>query len=318
MRRPLLPILWILGNVLLALELGLASSSEDPLVTLPSGIRRVQALGVHNAFALGTNLISGSSPEGNEGFASLARLGVKTVISVDGAKPAVDLARQHGLRYIHLPMGYDGISASNQVLLAKIRSTVTGPVYIHCHHGKHRGPAAAAILSLASGAWTPEQANDWLRTAGTGTNYVGLYRSVREFRRPTPSELGAASSTFSEVNRVSGMVEWMVRIDMHWDRLKAARATGYRERAKPGETSLAHEALMLVEALRETRRLDESERKGTEFLGWLRDGEEEAGRAEQWLRELARAEDEPIRRHLDLSFDAIGRSCTRCHNAYRD
>lgn len=296
---------------------GWAQPGGEPGV-LPPRIQPLQALGIHNLFALGTNLYSGSSPEGSEGFAALARLGVKTVISVDGAKPAVELARQHGLRYVHIPLGYDGISASNQVLLAKIRSTVTGPFYIHCHHGKHRGPAAAAILSLANGTWTPEQANDWLRTAGTGTNYVGLFRSVREFQRPTSGELGAASSTFPEVSPVSGVVEWMVRIDTHWDRLKAARVGGDRELGKPGETALAHDALMLAEAMRETRRLAESERKGAEFVNWLRDSEEEAGRAERWLRELDGGGNKQARHDVDMSLDAIARSCTRCHKSYRD
>ncbi len=303
--------------MLVAFGVGLGVQQGAPFAS-PPGVERLQALGIHNLFALGTNLYSGSSPEGSEGFAALARLGVKTVISVDGAKPAVELARQHGLRYVHIPLGYDGISASNQVLLAKIRSTVTGPFYIHCHHGKHRGPAAGAILSLANGTWTPEQANDWLRTAGTGTNYVGLFRSVREFHRPTPGELGAVSSTFPEVSPVSGIVEWMVRIDMHWDRLKAARVGGDRELGKPGETSLAHDALMLAEAMRETRRLAESERKGAEFLNWLRDSEEEAGRAERWLRELDGGGNKQARQNVDMSLDAIAQSCTRCHRAYRD
>ena len=48
-----------------------------------------------------------------------SRLGVKTVISVDGAKPDVDLAKKHGMRYVHLPHGYDGVPDDRAKELAK-------------------------------------------------------------------------------------------------------------------------------------------------------------------------------------------------------
>src|SRR5262249_601182 len=59
--------------------------------------------GLHNVFRLTERLYSGSSPEGEEGFLSLQRLGIKTIISVDGARPEVERARKLGLRYVHLP-----------------------------------------------------------------------------------------------------------------------------------------------------------------------------------------------------------------------
>ena len=69
----------------------------------------VDAPGLHNVYRLTDKLLSGSGPEGDEGFASLQQLGVKTVLSVDGARPDVARARRFGLRYVHLPIGYDGV-----------------------------------------------------------------------------------------------------------------------------------------------------------------------------------------------------------------
>src|SRR5262245_6224214 len=53
--------------------------------------------GLHNVYRLGDRLYSGSSPEGDAGFASLRKLGVKTVLSVDGARPDLERARRYGL-----------------------------------------------------------------------------------------------------------------------------------------------------------------------------------------------------------------------------
>ncbi len=68
--------------------------------------------GLHNVYRLTEQLLSGSSPEGEEGFRSLEKLGVKTILTVDGARPDVALAHKHGLRYVHLPIGYDGVPAA--------------------------------------------------------------------------------------------------------------------------------------------------------------------------------------------------------------
>ena len=75
--------------------------------------------GLRNVYRVSSKLISGSSPEDVRAFQSLRELGVKTIISVDGAKPAVALAKEHGLRYVHLPIGYDGVPYDQGLRLAR-------------------------------------------------------------------------------------------------------------------------------------------------------------------------------------------------------
>src|SRR5262249_10275117 len=114
---------------------------------------RIDAPGIENAFRLSPRLLSGGQPEGEMGFETLKRLGVKTVISVDGSQPDVEAARRNGLRYVHLPVGYDGIPRDQAILLVAAIRDLPGPVFVHCHHGKHRGPAAAAVCALATEGW---------------------------------------------------------------------------------------------------------------------------------------------------------------------
>ena len=52
-------------------------------------------------------VFSGAQPLHADHFASLRALGIDTLVSVDGAVPDVETARRFGLRYIHIPIGYD-------------------------------------------------------------------------------------------------------------------------------------------------------------------------------------------------------------------
>lgn len=295
-----------------------AENLEARLKAAPPGVRPLEAPGIHNLFAVGTNVFSGSTPEGAEGFAALAKLGVKTIISVDGAKPEVELARQHGLRYVHLPHGYDGISTNLQLLLAKAGQALPGPIYVHCHHGKHRGPAAAAVICLAAQGWTTAQAEAFLVAAGTATNYAGLYGVVREFQKPTYEQLRAMPADFPEVAKVSGLVDAMVQIDERWEHLKAVRAAGYRAPPDHPDIQPVNETVILWEHYRESRRLPETIEHGTDLIKRFEQAELEAKEAERLLRWFAAEAKPEISTQLDRAFDAVAKSCSTCHKAHRD
>jgi protein tyrosine phosphatase (PTP) superfamily phosphohydrolase (DUF442 family) len=284
----------------------------------PPGVKPLEAPGIHNLFALGTNVFSGSTPARAEGFAALAKLGVKTIISVDGAQPEVELARQHGLRYVHLPHGYDGISTNLQLQLAKAARVLPGPIYVHCHHGKHRGPAAAAVICLADQGWNKAQAEAFLVAAGTATNYAGLYEVVREFQRPTEEQLAAVSADLPETAQVSGLVEAMVLIDERWEHLKAVRAAGYRAPPQHPDIQPANEAVILWEHYRESRRLPETIAHGPDLIKRFEQAELEAQEAERLLRMFAVAAKPEHKPQLDRTFDALAKSCSTCHQAFRD
>ena len=126
----------------------LSPSSNEELTVAPM---RIDAQYLPNPVQVHTNVISGGLPKGDEAFRELKSLGVQTVISVDGTKPDVKTANKYGIRYVHLPHGYDGISEARVKELAKAVRELDGPIYIHCHHGKHRSPAAASVACVAAG-----------------------------------------------------------------------------------------------------------------------------------------------------------------------
>jgi protein tyrosine/serine phosphatase len=70
------------------------------------------------------------------------------------------------------------VPAERAAELAKAVRDLPGPIYIHCHHGKHRSPAAAAVACVAAGLLAPERAPAVLKEAGTSPNYRGLFASA--------------------------------------------------------------------------------------------------------------------------------------------
>ncbi|MBM3978440.1 MAG: hypothetical protein FJ299_15810, partial [Planctomycetes bacterium] len=168
--------------------------------------------GLHNVVAYSDGLYSGSAPEGR-GLESLANMGIRTVVSVDGAQPDVEDARALGLRYVHLPIGYDGIDDQRRLELTRAVRDLPGPVYVHCHHGKHRSAGAAAAIAVMLGRLDNAQALARMKVSGTAPNYTGLYACANETSPATTAQIDSASDAFPSRWKTTGLVQGMVEID---------------------------------------------------------------------------------------------------------
>lgn len=273
--------------------------------------------GLHNILRVTEGLYSGSSPDGDAGFRSLEGLGVRTVISVDGARPDVERARAVGLRYVHLPIGYDGVPREQALRIARAVRDLPGPVYLHCHHGKHRGPAAAiAARRCLDGSCAVGDALAFLQEAGTDTRYRGLYTDVQTIGPASADELGAVSTDFAETATVPALAAIMVRMDEHFDRLKLAKAAGWRTPTTHPDINPAHEALMLTEQYTEASRLHAVDQRGDKrdeaFQAEMDRGHSAAMALEQALR------GGKVGAGADEAFRASSVACTACHGRYRD
>jgi len=272
-----------------AVLLILCAALAGGLVVAESPSRPVK--GLHNVLRLTPRVLSGSSPDGADGFASLHRLGVRTVLSVDGATPEVELAARHGLRYVHLPVGYDGVPPAQLLRLTKALRDLPGPVYVHCHHGKHRGPAAATSALVCLGEMTPDAAVQAMRDAGTDPRYAGLFGLPHTLAPVPAADLDRVPSDFPPQAPTADLTQRMVQIDATWDRLKS----------HPN----AHDALLLQEHYREARRLPEVAGRGDAFVALFEQAEAAAKRLEATPE------------HADVRA-ASQRLCTQCHAKFRD
>ncbi len=267
----------------------------------------IEAIGLENVFRLTEQIFSGSEPDGKVGFDSLKNLGIKTIVSVDGAKPKTDFARESGMRYIHIPIGYDGISQQAGAMLAQLVTEATGPIYIHCHHGKHRGPAAAAVACLAAGSVDRRGAQKILEQAGTSKDYAGLWRDVQEYTVPDASDV---LPPLVEVADVGSLATAMADIDRIFDNVKRLRAAEWKAPVDHPDLDASHEALMLQESFHEAARNLEPPYDET-LKQQLLKAESEV----QQLRSMLKANDSTTATQQAARIEA---SCKSCHRIYRD
>ena len=262
---------------------------------------------LHNLLQITEELYSGGEPHTEESFASLVRLGIKTVVSVDGATPDVALARKYGLRYVHIPIGYDGIDEAAGLSFARLAQDAKGPLYVHCHHGKHRGPAAAAITCIAMGKTNNAGALAILKRAGSSENYGRLWRDVENYQMPTAD---VALPDLVEVATINSLAAAMAQIDRAYDHLVLYKDAGWT--TPPDHTDLvpAQEALLIREAFRESvRNLDVA--YDAQFTVWLTEAELQA----ESLETAISAKDTAV---IAKKFAALRASCMQCHKAYRN
>ncbi len=291
----------------------------DSSVVLPV---RIAAKNLPNAIQIHERVISGGQPEGEAAFEELRSLGVKTIISVDGATPHVALAEKYGMRYVHLPHGYNGISDQRAAQLAKAVRDFSSPIYIHCHHGKHRSPTAAAVACVTNGMLEPSVAIKILHLAGTSESYLGLYQSAANARRIDGHTLDLVDAGFPEVAELPPFAEAMVELEHPFDHLKSLaqadwNVADWKLLGDHHDLDPAHEALLLKEHFKEMLRMESVERETVEFRSMLEQSQTDAQTLESRLHE--RLTNAKLRSsELDEPFKRVSANCTACHKQYRD
>jgi protein tyrosine phosphatase (PTP) superfamily phosphohydrolase (DUF442 family) len=224
--------------------------------------------GLHNVIRVNDWLYTGAEPEGDSGFQSLNELGIRTVITVDGTKPDLERSAKHGIRYVHVPIGYNAIPQDRVLLIAKAMNELPKPIYLHCHHGKHRGPAAAmAAVRCLDPSWTSERGKRFLSFAGTDPEYSELYASVESASVVSPENLAKIPAEFPPSAPVPDTVEKMLELDRIMQRMKTNQS-----RKQPFDLK---DVIALREAYRELQR--ESDQKPEDYREILRRGEFHSG-----------------------------------------
>jgi protein tyrosine phosphatase (PTP) superfamily phosphohydrolase (DUF442 family) len=274
---------------------------------------------LHNLHQITPRVLSGAQPDDEAGFQSLRDRGVKTIITVDGAKPDVEAARKYGMRYVHLPIGYDGVSDEEGKAIAKAIEELPGPIYVHCHHGKHRTAAAVAVACVLLGEIRPEQAEGVLREMGTGENYKGLWAAARAARPAKKGELEKLHVEFPEVAKIPAMADAMVDIDHRFDNLKLAAKHGFGTPPDHPDIDPKHEALQLWERLYELGRSGQATTRPAGFATLLVEGEAGARELKDALAAWTAASPaDAAPAAMDKVMARLAASCAACHKAYRD
>jgi protein tyrosine phosphatase (PTP) superfamily phosphohydrolase (DUF442 family) len=306
-RAPAQPLAFDEGT---AYERARAISLPERLASEPTGL--------HNVYPLSASIISGGQPHDRAALAAIAAMGVKTILSVDGKTPDAEGASELGMRYVHVPVQYRGITQDELLKISKTFREAEGPFYVHCFHGQHRGPAAAAIGRLVLDGASREQALAEMRQwCGTSEKYEGLYRAVAASPMPTEAQTGAFDWQLTAAQQSKGLRDLMIRISRHFDNIEGMAKRAWTVNPDHPDVDPANESAILRNLFEQARELPEVQEHAVDF----RDRLSNAIKQSTELREAytsQRATQSSDSSQSTAAFAALEASCTGCHAAYRN
>jgi tyrosine-protein phosphatase SIW14 len=115
--------------------------------------------GLPNMFRVSDGLFRGAQPSRADGYASLAEMGIKTVVNLRGGHDEEDLCRRHELDYVYIPMKAWSFEEEDVVRFLQVASRPENqPVFVHCRRGADRAGMAVAAYRVVVEGWSREDA----------------------------------------------------------------------------------------------------------------------------------------------------------------
>jgi tyrosine-protein phosphatase SIW14 len=159
------------------------------LVSIPSTLvwgAEIQMPGIPNFHQVNDRVYRGAQPT-EEGWKSLAKLGVKTVIDLcrEGEHSSESEARAvqaAGMRYVSVPM--NGYIAPSDEQVAKVLQLLNSgePVFVHCKLGRDRTGTVIACYRIKHEGWQNEKALQEAKSYGLHPLEFGMKRYVLAFQ----------------------------------------------------------------------------------------------------------------------------------------
>ncbi len=160
--------------------------------------RAAEAAGVHNFHEVNDHVYRGAQPS-TEGFKSLAKLGVKTIIDLresgNRSRAEERAVEADGMRYVSVPMAGFGAPTVAQIseVLGLLQNAAAGPVFVHCRLGKDRTGVVVAVYRMVHDHWTNQNALQEAKSYGMSFLQFAKESYIQHFNAATP--LVAASPT---------------------------------------------------------------------------------------------------------------------------
>jgi tyrosine-protein phosphatase SIW14 len=184
MMRPLSLTLATLAAVATACEAG-------PPPRPPPFAERIPVAGVANAARITPNLYRGAQPDKN-GFASLKKMGIKTVISLRTWHHEAEAVKAAGMTPIEIPLQADprGSKPPTPLQIAQflkiVRDPSRQPVFFHCRYGEDRTGTMGAVYRMEIDGWNNADAYNEMKAFGFNSIWLDLRKFVTNYKPTHP------------------------------------------------------------------------------------------------------------------------------------
>jgi len=247
----------------------------------------------------GMGIHVGGEPAGESGLRALQELGIRSIIDVDATSPGSGIKEHFGIRVVHLPLKYSGITMEEAQVISGLLETLQRPIYVHCHHGTNRAPAAVAVGLVGTGEWNTQDGLALLRACGTDPAFKGLYDSVGSALRIAPALRRHHPGRIDP----GDLALTMDLVDTEWTRLEQFAHSHWVD---PGAPAIAAQ---LVDLLRTT-----SGFSGEHGSGFAELSDQSIAAAQQLEDMLIAGRHAAATGQLHL----LDQSCSACHERYRN
>ena len=174
---------------LLALSLSLAGLQAATIFDVP---------GVPNFHQVDEHVYRGAQPDG-QGYAGLAKIGIKTVIDLRGESSEENAVQRAGMHYVRLPWSGYKAPADSQInaVLSLLNDNAAWPVFIHCRRGADRTGTAIACYRIVHDHWTNLEALAEAKSFGMSSLEVAMQRFILRFTAPGTAPNTASTSVLT-------------------------------------------------------------------------------------------------------------------------
>lgn len=145
-------------------------------------VKPIELPGVKNMYQVSPQLYRGNQPT-REGYQALAKMGIKTVVSLRRAKPNPKLTQDLSLTVKHIPINpFIFKDKHAKEFLAIVSDPKNQPVYVHCLYGSDRTGAMVALYRMAFQQWPAKAAIQEMKDGGFGFHmaFVNLITYLEE------------------------------------------------------------------------------------------------------------------------------------------
>lgn len=148
----------------------------------------VLAPGVPSFHQVDDRVYRGGRPT-NQGCETLAKLGIKTVIDLEGtgarSRRERAVVEALGMRYVSIPLpGLQAPSDEQVFRVLDLLETTEGPVFVHCWRGRDRAGLVIACYRITHDGWGNREALQEARAHGMSSFERGMQHYILRFRPP--------------------------------------------------------------------------------------------------------------------------------------
>ena len=159
--------------------------------------------GVENFYKIDDQVYRGAQPSA-AGFASLAKLGVKTVIDLreigeHSQSGEEAIVKALGMQYVSIPLMKMATPDNGVVsrVLGLLNDSGSAPVFVHCKRGADRTGAIIACYRISHDSWEPKRALSEARGDGMSFFQRSMQKYVLHFEPATAVAAQSATATTS-------------------------------------------------------------------------------------------------------------------------